>query len=85
MDKHKLTDGHRRRAGQDDGYGEGGEMVKRERFPCSVPGCGSTFNREDNLRQHVGRKHALDGLGGMGRAGRRGGGRAVRLGAGMGV
>lgn len=47
MDRHKLTDKHRRNTGQD----EAGEA---EVYPCHV--CGSRFNRRDNLRQHI-KKH----------------------------
>jgi hypothetical protein len=101
MDRHKLTDGHRRRTGQDDdGGGGAGERAengeggsKRARYPCLVPECGSTFNRGDNLRQHVVKKHGLEGLRGMegeggmerGARGRRGGGRVGRLDVGMGM
>ncbi|AEO62964.1 uncharacterized protein THITE_2107791 [Thermothielavioides terrestris NRRL 8126] len=61
--RHELTDKHRRNTGQD-AVGEAG------RFPC--PRCRTTFNRQDNLWQHVRKKHgrhrSVEGLRGRRKA-----------------
>lgn len=87
MEKHKLTDRHRRNtaaAGQEGDAGEG-VVGKGTKFPCRVEGCVSAYNREDNLRQHVVRKHkhtkgGLEAGGTVRRAGRGAGRMGRRLG-----
>lgn len=49
LERHNNTDRHRRVMGQD----------PAQKFPCSVSGCESVFNRRDNMRQHEAKRHGL--------------------------
>jgi hypothetical protein len=62
LEKHNLTDGHRRRTGQ--------IVTDRDEFPCPIRVCGSVFNREDNMFQHAKVVHGVH-LGGVRTRGRR--------------
>lgn len=50
MKKHKQTDGHRRKTGEDTG-------AEREKHACWL--CPATYNREDNLWQHIKNLHGV--------------------------
>ncbi|KAG7289141.1 hypothetical protein NEMBOFW57_005504 [Staphylotrichum longicolle] len=50
MEKHKQTDGHRRKTGQDSG-------AELKRFSCWL--CAKIYNRQDNLFQHIRNSHGV--------------------------
>lgn len=50
MEKHKQTDGHRRKTGQDSG-------AELKRFSCWL--CAKIYNRQDNLFQHIRTSHGV--------------------------
>jgi uncharacterized C2H2 Zn-finger protein len=49
LEKHYLTDGHRRKTGQ--------VVPEKKEFPCPI--CGTGFNRWDNMSKHARVEHGL--------------------------